>query len=170
MCLSSLVKTRVKLRITESTVHAAACRTIRADLLRSPLKGPIRFGGNEESKTIRRCQSLTSNGAFVDIGGVDGMDHIPSFHGSIKIPPRTDVGDAVTVHVSSFEKEKRNFARLRFPATIVEQVLEHYPRRYGASEVVKLKRSACLPKSYPCGRLFHITQITTQRIGKQAMC
>ena len=54
-------------------------------------------------------KSLTSYGAFVDIGGVDGMVHISELSWSrIKHPSEVvSVGDPVEVYVISFDPEKR---------------------------------------------------------------
>ena len=52
-------------------------------------------------------KSLTSYGAFVDIGGVDGMVHISELSWSrIKHPSEVvSVGDQVEVYVISFDRK-----------------------------------------------------------------
>ena len=57
-------------------------------------------------------KSLTSYGAFVDIGGVDGMVHISELSWSrIKHPSEVvKVGDTVDVYVISADKEKKKIS------------------------------------------------------------
>ena len=57
-------------------------------------------------------KSLTSYGAFVDIGGVDGMVHISELSWSrIKNPAEVvSVGDTVDVYVISFDPEKKKIS------------------------------------------------------------
>jgi 4-hydroxy-3-methylbut-2-enyl diphosphate reductase len=57
-------------------------------------------------------KSLTSYGAFVDIGGVDGMVHVSELSWSrIKTPADiVSVGDEVEVHVLSFDPEKKKIS------------------------------------------------------------
>ena len=54
-------------------------------------------------------KSLTSYGAFVDIGGVDGMVHVSELSWSrIKTPAEVvKVGDEIDVYVISFDPEKQ---------------------------------------------------------------
>ena len=57
-------------------------------------------------------KSLTSYGAFVDIGGVDGMVHVSELSWSrIKSPAEVvAVGDEIEVYVISFDPEKRKIS------------------------------------------------------------
>ena len=57
-------------------------------------------------------KSLTSYGAFVDIGGVDGMVHVSELSWSrIKNPAEVvSVGDKVDVYVISFDPEKKKIS------------------------------------------------------------
>lgn len=67
----------------------------------------------EEGKKYQGVvKSLTSYGAFVDIGGVDGMVHISELSWSrIKSPSDVvKVGDALEVHVLSFDPEKKKIS------------------------------------------------------------
>jgi len=61
-------------------------------------------------KSIQRyCKSLTDFGAFVDIGGVDGLIHISELSWTrVKHPSEVlKVGDEVEVTVLEFDKEKK---------------------------------------------------------------
>ncbi len=57
-------------------------------------------------------KSLTSYGAFVDIGGVDGMVHVSELSWKRKAKPSdiVAVGDAISVYVISFDKEKQKIS------------------------------------------------------------
>ena len=57
-------------------------------------------------------KSLTSYGAFVDLGGVDGMVHVSELSWSrIKNPAEVvSVGDKLSVYVKSFDKEKKRIS------------------------------------------------------------
>jgi 4-hydroxy-3-methylbut-2-enyl diphosphate reductase len=57
-------------------------------------------------------KSLTSYGAFVDLGGVDGMIHVSELSWSrIRHPSEVlNIGDTVTVFVKSFDKETKKIS------------------------------------------------------------
>lgn len=65
--------------------------------------------GNEYTGTVK---SLTSYGAFVDIGGVDGMIHISELSwGRIKHPSEVvNVGDTVQVYVIGLDRENKKIS------------------------------------------------------------
>ena len=65
--------------------------------------------GNEYTGTVK---SLTSYGAFVDIGGVDGMIHISELSwGRIKHPSEVvNVGDTVNVYVIGLDRENKKIS------------------------------------------------------------
>ena len=65
--------------------------------------------GNEYTGTVK---SLTSYGAFVDIGGVDGMIHISELSwGRIKHPSDVvNVGDTVNVYVIGLDRENKKIS------------------------------------------------------------
>ena len=57
-------------------------------------------------------KSMTSYGAFVDIGGIDGMIHVSELSWT-RIHQPSDVlkvGDTIDVFVISFDKEKRKIS------------------------------------------------------------
>lgn len=63
-------------------------------------------------KYVGTVKSLTSYGAFVDLGGVDGMVHITELSWSrIKNPAEVvSVGDQLEVYVKSFDAEKKRIS------------------------------------------------------------
>ncbi len=116
--MSQLVKTNASLPISpRSTVSASALllsvRSSRrlARLLLSRSGNTIEIG-NEYDGTVK---SLTSYGAFVDIGGVDGMVHISELSwGRIKHPSEVvSVGDKVKVFVIVWIRKIRRSPRLQ---------------------------------------------------------
>ena len=117
-------------------------------------------------------KSLTSYGAFVDIGGVDGMVHISELSWSrIKHPSEVvKVGDPVDVYVISFDPEKKKISlgmkdRSQDPWTV-------FTDKYGVGDVanvkvVKLMTFGAFAEIVPgVDGLIHISQIADHRIEK----
>ena len=173
--LSQLIKKTVRLKITE--VNKARKRVVgsirrvaqaeRRDRIES-IWNEIEVG----KKYNGVVKSLTSYGAFVDIGGIDGMVHVSELSWSrIKQPSEVlSVGDEVEVYVISFDKEKRKIS-LGYkdpngnPWTV-------FTNTYGVGSVAKVT----IVKLMPFGAfaevlpgvdgLIHISQIANRRIGK----
>ena len=113
--MAGMVGQTVQLKITE--VNRARRRVI----------GSIRAVNAEERKANREkiwaeieegkkyqgvVKSLTSYGAFVDIGGVDGMVHVSELSWNrIKNPAEVvKVGDEIEVFVISFDADKKKIS------------------------------------------------------------
>ena len=113
--LSQLIKQRVQLRVTE--VNRARRRVV----------GSIRSVASEQRKAAQEkiwseievgkqyhgtVKSLTSYGAFVDIGGVDGMVHVSELSWNrIKNPAEVvKVGDEIDVYVIALDPEKKKIS------------------------------------------------------------
>ena len=113
--MSTLVKEKVRVIITEVNrarrrVVGSISRVIRAERAAAAEKV---WAEIEEGKHYTgTVKSLTSYGAFVDIGGVDGMVHISELSWSrIKHPSEVvKVGDTVDVYVISFDTEKKKIS------------------------------------------------------------
>ena len=113
--MSELVKQKVRLIITEVNrarrrVVGSISRVTRAERAAAAEKV---WAEIEEGKHYTgTVKSLTSYGAFVDIGGVDGMVHISELSWSrIKHPSEVvKVGDTVDVYVISADKEKKKIS------------------------------------------------------------
>ena len=57
---------------------------------------------------------ITDFGAFVDLGGVDGLIHIANFSwGRINHPSSVEIGQKINVQVIDFNKETSDFIRLK---------------------------------------------------------
>ena len=117
-------------------------------------------------------KSLTSFGAFADIGGVDGLIHISELSWS-KIKHPSEVvkeGDVVDVYVIEFDKEK-NKVSLGYkktednPWNKVKEELE-----VGAvidCKIVRIVPFGAFAQIFPgVDGLIHISQVADKRIGK----
>ncbi len=110
--LEDLVDTTVKFRILEvNRARRRAVGSIRSVLRDQRKEQEAAFWASiEEGKVYTgKVKSLTSYGAFVDLGGVDGMVHISELSWKrIKNPSEVvNVGDVVEVYVKSFDPEKK---------------------------------------------------------------
>ena len=113
--LSELVKTKVRFRIIE--VDKAKKRAVGS--IRSVVKEERKAAteafwaqveeGQEYTGTVK---SLTSYGAFVDLGGVDGMVHISELSWKrIKHPSEVvKEGDVVKVYVKALDRENKKIS------------------------------------------------------------
>ena len=117
-------------------------------------------------------KSLTSYGAFVDIGGVDGMVHISELSWSrIKHPSEVvKVGDTVEVYVISFDPEKKKISLGMKDRT--EDPWSKFINTYSIGstanvKVVKLMTFGAFAEIVPgVDGLIHISQIADHRIDK----
>ncbi len=113
--MSELLKQKVRLVITEVNrarrrVVGSISRVTRAE--RAAAAEKVWAEIEEGKRYTGTVKSLTSYGAFVDIGGVDGMVHISELSWSrIKHPSEVvKVGDTVEVYVISADKEKKKIS------------------------------------------------------------
>ncbi|MDR1157457.1 MAG: bifunctional 4-hydroxy-3-methylbut-2-enyl diphosphate reductase/30S ribosomal protein S1 [Oscillospiraceae bacterium] len=173
--MSTLLKKRVKLRVSEvNRVRrrvVGSIRAVQADERRAMADAiweSIEVGKHYEGVV----KSLTSYGAFVDIGGVDGMVHVSEISWSrVRHPSEAlSVGDGVDVHVVGFDKEKR---KISLSCKKLEENPWHiFKERYHTGDVVevrvvKLMQFGAFAEVLPgVDGLIHIGQITDRRIGK----
>ena len=173
--MAGMVGKTVKLKITE--VNRARRRVI----------GSIRAVASEERKASQAkiwseievgskyhgvVKSLTSYGAFVDIGGVDGMVHVSELSWNrIKTPADVvKVGDEIDVYVISFDpvKHKISLGYKTAEMNPWNQFLNNY--KVGDvvdAKVVKLMAFGAFAEIIPgVDGLIHISQIADRRIGK----
>jgi len=117
-------------------------------------------------------KSLTSYGAFVDIGGVDGMVHVSelSWKRITKPSEVVAVGDKLEVYVINFDKETRKISLgYKDPA---ENPWAKFMAAYSVGSVasvsiVKLMDFGAFAEVVPgVDGLIHISQIANRRIGK----
>jgi len=113
--MSQLLRKKVRFKITEvnrgrkrvvGSIRAVAAkeRQEKAALVWNEIDVGKRYEGV--------VKSLTSYGAFVDIGGVDGMVHVSelSWKRIGKPSDVINVGDVINVYVMSFDKENRKIS------------------------------------------------------------
>lgn len=173
--MTELVKQTVRLKITEvnrgrkrvvGSIRAVQQkeRRERAEKIWSEIEVGKHYHGV--------VKSLTSYGAFVDIGGIDGMVHVSELSWSrIKTPADVlSVGDEVDVYVISFDTENHKISLgykdpngnpwNKFMATY--QVGD-----VAKVTVVKLMPFGAFAEVLPgVDGLIHISQIANRRIGK----
>ena len=117
-------------------------------------------------------KSLTSYGAFVDIGGVDGMVHVSELSWNhIKNPAEVvKVGDTLEVFVISFDPEKKKISLgyktdATNPWTIFTN--DYHVGDVVKVKIVKLMTFGAFAEIIPgVDGLIHISQIADRRIGK----
>ena len=173
--MAGMVGKTVQLKITE--VNRARRRVI----------GSIRAVNSEARKAAQEkiwseievgkkyhgtVKSLTSYGAFVDIGGVDGMVHVSELSWNhIKTPADVvKVGDEIDVYVISFDPEKHKIS-LGYK-TAEMNPWNQFMTKYSVGDVVdakivKLMTFGAFAEILPgVDGLIHISQIADRRIDK----
>ncbi len=129
----------------------------------------------EEGKTYTGVvKSMTSYGAFVDLGGVDGMVHTSELSWKhIKSPAEVvSVGETVTVFVKSFDREKKRIS-LGYKTEDTNPWFI-FTNKCQVGDVVPVKIVSMMPFGAfaeiidGVDGLIHISQIAMTRIGKPA--
>ena len=173
--LSQLLKKNVRLKITE--VNKARKRVVGSirRVAQAERRARIEAIWNEIEIGKRYhgvVKSLTSYGAFVDIGGIDGMVHVSELSWS-RIHQPSDVvsiGDEIDVYVINFDREKRKIS-LGYKDPDANP-WDMFMKKYSVGDVAKVT----VVKLMPFGAfaevlpgvdgLIHISQIANRRIGK----
>ncbi len=173
--LAEMVKTRVKLRITEvNRARRRVVGSIRAVAAEARAAAAAEVWNNIEvgKRYTGTVKSLTSYGAFVDIGGVDGMVHISELPWSrIKNPAEVvSVGDPVEVYVISFDPEKKKISLGMKDHD--QEPWAVFTGKYAVGDVapvriVKLMTFGAFAEIVPgVDGLIHISQIADRRVEK----
>jgi 4-hydroxy-3-methylbut-2-enyl diphosphate reductase len=174
--MAELLKTKVNLRITEvNHSRRRVVGSIRAVQFENRKSSAEKTWNEieEGKKYLGIVKSITSYGAFVDIGGVDGMVHVSELSWNrVKHPSEVlKVGDEIEVFVVSFDKEKKRIS-LGY-RTSETNPWAKFISTYEVGSVLKVK----VVKLMPFGAfaqilpgvdgLIHVSQITNERrIGK----
>ena len=173
--LSALVKTTAQMKITEvNRARRRVVGSIRAvsSELRKAAQEKVWSEIEVGKKYLGTVKSLTSYGAFVDIGGVDGMVHVSELSWNrIKNPAEVvKVGDEIEVFVISYDPEKKKIS-LGYktpesnPWTIFSA--QYQVGDVATVKVVKLMTFGAFAEIIPgVDGLIHISQIADRRIGK----
>ena len=175
--LEDLIGKKVRFRIIEASNNRGRKRAV----------GSIRVVAREERKAASEkfwkeaavgnkytgvVKSLTQYGAFVDIGGVDGMIHISELSwGRIKHPSEVvNVGDVVDVYIKDLDAEKKRIS-LGF-RKIEDNPWEILKNKYPIGTVTKAKivgitQFGAFANIIPgIDGLIHISQIADRHIDK----
>lgn len=177
--LDELLKTKVDLKIIEVKSERGrkkAIGSIKAVLKEARKAAEEAFWAQAEEGQVYNgvVKSLTSYGAFVDIGGVDGMVHISEMSWKrIKHPSEVlEIGQEIEVYIKSLDTENKKISlgykkaednpweilRRDYP---VDSVID--------SEIVGLTTFGAFATVIPgIDGLIHISQIADQRISKPA--
>ena len=173
--MSELLKQKVRLVITEVNrarrrVVGSISRVTRAERAAAAEKVWAEIeDGKRYTGTVK---SLTSYGAFVDIGGVDGMVHISELSWSrIKHPSEVvKVGDTVDVYVISADKEKKKISlgmkdHSQEPWTVFTSTYQVGDT--ANVRIVKLMTFGAFAEVVPgVDGLIHISQLADHRVEK----
>ena len=175
--LAPLKGTTVKFKVIETKDQGnKAIGSIRAVLREERRAAEEAFWGSiEEGKVYTGVvKSMTSYGAFVDLGGVDGMVHTSELSWKhIKNPAEVvSVGETVTVFVKSFDREKKRISLGYKTEDTNPWVI--FTNQYQVGDVVPVKIvnmmafGAFAEIIDGVDGLIHISQIAMTRIGKPA--
>ena len=173
--LSSLKGQTVKMKIIEfNRARRRVVGSIRA------VTGEARKAAQEKiwseievgKKYTGTVKSLTSYGAFVDIGGVDGMVHISELSwGRIKTPDEVvKVGDTIEVFVIKFDPEKKKIS-LGYKTPEMNP-WNQFCAKYSVGDtamvkIVKIVDFGAFAEIIPgVDGLIHISQVADHRIDK----
>ena len=173
--MAGMVGQTVQLKITEvNRARRRVIGSIRAVSAESRKAAQEKIWAEIENgkKYHGTVKSLTSYGAFVDIGGVDGMVHVSELSWNhIKTPSEVvKVGDEIDVYVISFDPEKRKIS-LGYK-TAEMNPWNQFMTNYNVGDVVdakivKLMTFGAFAEILPgVDGLIHISQIADKRIGK----
>ena len=173
--LEALVKTEVKFRILEvDKQRRRAVGSIRNVLRDAKKEASEAFWAQAEvgQKYHGTVKSLTSYGAFVDIGGIDGMVHISEMSWKrIKNPAEIfEVGQEVDVYIKALDAEKKKISLgyRKDEDNPWEILKKDYPEGSVVNaEIVSLTTFGAFAKVIPgIEGLIHISQIADRRINK----
>jgi len=174
--LSEMLGKTVSLRLTEVSDNKRAKGSISVLLREARKQAEAEFWANiEEGKQYTgKVRSITSFGAFVDLGGVDGMVHTSELSWKrIKSPAEVvSVGDELTVTVKSFDAEKKRVS-LGYK-TEETNPWNIFKSNYAVGDIVTVKIVNMMPFGAfaeivdGVDGLIHISQISMTKIAKPA--
>ena len=175
--LEGLLKQEVDFRIIETTGRnnrRRAVGSIRSVLDDVRKKKEEEFWANAEEGKVYNgtVKSLTSYGAFVDIGGIDGMVHISELSWKrIKHPSEVvNVGDQVEVYIKALDQEKGKISLgyKKAEDNPWEILKNQYPEGTVCEvEIVGLTQFGAFAKIIDgIDGLIHVSQISNERVEK----
>ena len=170
-----LMKTTQKLRITEvNTQRRRVVGSIKVLQAESRKEAQAKIWETIEvgKKYTGIVKSFTSYGAFVDIGGVDGMVHISELSwGRVKHPSDVlKIGQEVEVYVIALDPEKKKISlgyRKAEDNPWNKFLATYHEGDVAKVKIVKLMTFGAFAEVVPgVDGLIHISQIADRRIGK----
>lgn len=175
--LSTLLKNQVKLKIIEINENRNRAKgSIRAVMAKEREEQQAKFWEEVEvGKTYSgEVKSLTEYGAFVDLGGIDGMIHVTELSWSkIKHPSEiVKKGDVVEVYIKDIDKEKKRISLGYKKAEDNPWVV--FTNKYNVDDVVSVKvvslaAYGAFAEIIPgVDGLIHISQIANKHVEKIA--
>ncbi len=175
--LNTLLKTEVQFRIVEiNDKRRRAVGSVKSVLMDVKKAKQEEFWANVEVGKVYNgeVKSTTSYGAFVDLGGVDGMVHITELSWTkIKSPEEVvKVGDIVEVYVKDIDAEKKKIS-LGYKKT-EDNPWEILKKDYPVDSIIPVKivsltTFGAFAQVIPgVDGLIHISQIANKRIDKVA--
>ncbi len=174
--LSTLVGQTVSFKVIEVKPNKKAIGSIRVVQREERRAQEAEFwAGIEVGKVYTGAvKSMTSYGAFVDLGGVDGMVHVTELSWKhIKNPAEVlSIGDEITVFVKSFDPEKKRIS-LGYK-TEADNPWNIFKSRYAIGDIASVKIVSLMPFGAfaevidGVDGLIHISQIAMQRISRPA--
>ena len=175
--LEDLLKTTVKFKVIEvNKQRRRAVGSIRAVLKEERKANEEKFWAEVQEGEVRKgvVKSLMKFGAFVDIGGVDGMIHVSELSWNrIKDPSEVvSVGDEVEVTIKSLNPEKKQIA-LGYKK-LEDNPWEIFKRTYAVDSEVEVEIAnftdfGAFAHIMPgIDGLIHISQIANKHISKPA--
>ncbi len=174
--LHSIVGTTQKVKVIEikQTDRKRAYASIRAVLREERKAKEEAFWADiaEGKEYDGEVKSLTDFGAFVDLGGVDGMVHTSELSWKrVRHPSEVvSVGDKIHVYVKAFDREKGRIS-LGYKTDDMNP-WNIFTGKYAEGDVADVKIVSLMPfgafaEIVPgCDGLIHISQITDHKIAK----
>ena len=177
--LASIKGTEVSLRIIEIKGNRAkgSIRVVSSEKAREARKAAEEsFWSNiEEGKVYTgKVKNMTAYGAFIDLGGVDGMVHKSELSWKPIASPASvlTVGQEITVFIKEFDAAKKRIS-LGYK-TEESNPWNVFNAKYAIGDVVSVKVVSLMPFGAfaeivdGVDGLIHISQIAQQKIGKPA--
>ena len=177
--LNSIKGTEVSLRIIEIKGNRAkgSIRVVSSERAKEARKAAQEafWSSIEEGKVYTgKVKNMTAYGAFIDLGGVDGMVHKSELSWKPIASPASvlSVGQEITVFIKEFDAEKKRIS-LGYK-TEDTNPWNVFNAKYAIGDVASVKIVSLMPFGAfaeivdGVDGLIHISQIAQQKIGKPA--
>ncbi|MEG0894767.1 MAG: bifunctional 4-hydroxy-3-methylbut-2-enyl diphosphate reductase/30S ribosomal protein S1 [Oscillospiraceae bacterium] len=175
--LNTLLKQKVKLKIIEiNEAKNRAKGSVKAVTVAAKKEAQAKFWAEAEigKKYQGEVKSITPYGAFVDLGGIDGMIHITELSWSkIKSPAEiVKVGETVEVYIKDMDKDKKRIS-LGYKNS-AENPWILFLNKYKVEDVAEVRivsftSYGAFAEIIPgVDGLIHISQIANKRVDKIA--